>query len=105
MADEKQEKRDDAAKVDSGAIEFHYIKSSLFRVIHADGAYGGVTARGYIHVTFYNERKAIPQRTTVTVDADTKIAREIITASRGGVVRELEIGVLLARIIHDGRMI
>ena len=76
-------------------IDFHYLKSNLFRVVHADGAHGGVTARGYIHVAFYNERRAIPRRTTLAFDAETQASRETVTDTRGGVVRELEVDVLM----------
>ncbi len=76
-------------------IEFHYIKSNLFRAIHADGAYGGVTARGYIHLSFNNERRAIPRRTILSLDAETQTSRETVIETREGVVRELEVDVLM----------
>lgn len=42
-------------------IRFNYIKSAQFRVIHADGAIGGVTPNGFIHMALFNERAAIPR--------------------------------------------
>src|SRR3989442_6878794 len=42
-------------------VTFHYIKSSQFRVVHADGIIGGVTPRGLIHIAVFSERPAIPQ--------------------------------------------
>jgi hypothetical protein len=42
-------------------IAFEYIKSNLFRVIHADGAIGGVTPSGNLHLAFFSERPAIPR--------------------------------------------
>ena len=76
-------------------IEFHYIKSNHYRVVHADGAYGGVTARGYLHVSFFNERRPIPRVITLIRDEGSDQAREEITDTRSGVVREVEVGVLL----------
>lgn len=89
MSDEGDE------KPKAKSVDIHYIKSNLYRVIHADGAYGGVTSRGYLHLALYNERRAIPRITTVSVDADTHEPRETIKESRSGVVREIEIGALL----------
>ena len=91
--DEKNELGDGNSQLPD--VEYHYIKSNDFRVIHADGAIGSVTGRGYLNLAFYNERRAIPQKTTVSFDADTKVPHESVTATRGGVVREVEVGVLL----------
>ena len=63
----------------------HYIKGQYFRVIHADGAYGGTTQRGYLHATFFNERKAIPRE---------MIGGDVVD-TRGGIVRELEVDVVM----------
>lgn len=76
-------------------IEFHFIKSTQFRVIHADGAYGGISAGGYLNVAFYNERRAIPQTTAIVVDEEAGTISESVIATRGGVVREVEIDVIM----------
>ena len=44
---ENDKARSDSDVVQS-KVEFHYIKSNHFRVIHADGVYGGATPRGFI---------------------------------------------------------
>jgi hypothetical protein len=78
---------------------YHWIKSSLFRVVHADGAYGGVTSRGYLNFSLYNERAAIPRvsERDVTVGKDGAIVAgpERTTDSREGFVREVEVEVLM----------
>jgi hypothetical protein len=80
-------------------IEFHYQKSPNYRTIHADGAHGGPTARGYLAITFYNERATIPRRGVrdVSVDAEgqPKLSRERIEDSLEGVMRQLETTVML----------
>ena len=42
-------------------IRYHYIKSNSFRIVHADGVYGGSTPKGYLHLDFFSERFPIPQ--------------------------------------------
>ena len=42
-------------------LKFEYEKSEQFRTVFADGAIGGVTPRGYVHVAFYSERSPIPK--------------------------------------------
>ena len=82
---------------DSGSpeVQFHYIKSNHFRVIHADGAFGGVTARGYVQVAFYSERRAIPRVIGLVRDAETGSLEEKVIDTREGWVREVEVDVLL----------
>ena len=36
-------------------VTFDYIKSNLFRVIHADGVWGGIAPTGKIHLSFFND--------------------------------------------------
>jgi hypothetical protein len=77
-------------------IEFDLIKSSLFRVIHADGAIGGASPQGNIHMALYNERRAIPTKIVHAVE-DSKLGPEITSKRQGrsGMVREVEVDVVL----------
>ncbi|MBV9840183.1 MAG: hypothetical protein JOY99_01390 [Sphingomonadaceae bacterium] len=43
------------------SIDFFYRKSPGYRAIHADGFYGGITPRGLVQVSFFNERAPIPR--------------------------------------------
>jgi hypothetical protein len=43
-------------------IEFDFIKSNFFRVIHVDGAFGGLSPNGFVHMALYSERRAIPTK-------------------------------------------
>jgi hypothetical protein len=78
---------------------FHWIKSGLFRVVHADGAYGGISPRGYIHFALYNERAAIPklsERDVTTAENGSLIAGpERTIEGREGSVREVEVEVIM----------
>lgn len=93
MADDK----DEPNSADSlPVIEYHYIKSQIFRVIHADGALGGITPRGLVHLTFYNERAAIPRLGIREFDEMSQTAGpEKYAESKAGIVRELEFDVLM----------
>ncbi len=93
------------AKAQSG-VEIHYMKSNLFRVIHADGAMGSLTPRGLLHMTLYSERVAIPKRGFRAIsEGGQNLEPEVFTETIGGVVRELEVDVLideeLARELRD----
>ncbi len=76
-------------------IQFHFIKSNSYRVVHADGAYGGITPRQGIFVTFYSERLPIPTSLVHEIDSSGRLGPEIREKreSRDGVVREAEVGV------------
>jgi hypothetical protein len=86
-------------------IAFHYVKSSQFRVVHGDGIIGGITPQGLLHFAVYSERPAIPQVVVHDVDAEGRIGKESQKVGREGVVRELEvdviIGISMAKAIRD----
>lgn len=80
-------------------VLYHWIKSGLFRVVHADGAYGGISSRGNLHFSLYNERAAIPRLSErdIKVNEDGSIVAgpERTTESREGFVREVEVEVMM----------
>lgn len=80
----------------SSRVNFDYIKGQYFRVIHTDGAIGGVTPRGLIHMSLFSERQAIPRRTVHPIKDD-KLGDELIPERtvRDAVVRELDVDVIM----------
>lgn len=82
---------------EAGTITFHFIKSSQFRVIHADGAWGGLTPRGLIEMNFYSERSAIPREITHPVTDESTLGPEIaeLRVTKQGIVREVDVGVIM----------
>ncbi len=76
-------------------LRFTYVKSNFFRVIHADGAWGGISPRGDIHVSFYNERGALPDSSIITLAADGKPTKPEVAQSSGTIIREIECDVVL----------
>lgn len=81
------------------SLDFHYQKSPEYRTIHCDGALGGPTPRGYLSVTFFNERGTIPRRSSREVvevgDAGYRLGDEKIVDSLDGVMRQLETTVFM----------
>lgn len=78
-------------------ISFDYLKSQFFRVLHADGAIGGITPSGCIHCSFYSERQAIPQRQTFMLNEDGSLGQPIAeeTLVRAAIVRELDVDIVM----------
>jgi hypothetical protein len=72
------------------SVKFHFIKSPLFRVLHVDGAYGGVGPHGHIHMAVFNERTAIPQLVEHEISPTGQLGKELDRVSKDGVIRELE---------------
>lgn len=77
-------------------VAFHYIKSKYFRVVHADGAFGGLTPHLDIFLSLYSERPPIPKRMVHDV-VDGRLGDEIRAErkSKSGIVREAEIGITM----------
>jgi hypothetical protein len=83
-------------------LNFDYLKSNLYRVIHADGVVGGVTLKGALTMSFWNERSPIPKRVThlVNVDPETKhgtLGEELPEKRvvRDAIVREVDVSVVM----------
>ena len=76
-------------------IPFHYIKSNFFRVIHADGAVGGVTPSGDIFFSLWSQRNPIPKLVVHELGEEGTLGEELLSEreTRQGLVREVEIGV------------
>jgi hypothetical protein len=81
----------------SNKLRIEYKKSNSFRVIHADGVYGGTSPRLQLFVAFYSERFPIPQVLTYETSESGAPVQEIVTEreSKEGVFREVEVGVML----------
>ena len=77
-------------------IEFDFIKSNFFRVIRADGAFGGIAPGGAIHMAIYSERQAIPTKTVHSLDGQ-QLGAEIVEKREGrtAIVREVEVDVVM----------
>jgi hypothetical protein len=78
-------------------VAFNYIKSNSFRVIHVDGAIGSITPRGLIHASLYSERMPIPRLMVHPVGADGNLLPPVQQEIRPGVVREVEVSLILDR--------
>lgn len=82
-------------KPEATEVVFNYLKSNHFRVIHADGAWGGISPQGNARLIFYNERPPIPQITVSKLEhgaLGADVPEKMV--SRSGVVREMEVDVV-----------
>ena len=84
---------------DAPVVRFHYVKSNAFRVVHADGVIGGPTPSGLLHLSFFSERFPIPAVVEHAIsDAGggrREVGKEIAKEGKEGVVREVEVGVMM----------
>ena len=88
-------KKKTARKKTVQKVPFHFIKSELFRVIHADGAWGGVGPHGdTIQMALYSERFPIPRSVDFEIE-DGTIKGESNRTGLTGIVREVEIEVIM----------
>ena len=77
-------------------LEFHFVRSSAFRVICADGAWFAPDATGTIHITFFNEHGPVPDKVVVNVDEQGTFIDEAERVTKAGVIRELEVDVVMS---------
>ena len=78
-------------------LKFEYEKSRQFRTVYADGAIGGITPRGYIHVAFYAERSPIPKVVVHEITDKGGLGDELLDKRvvRKDIFRELQVDVVM----------
>jgi hypothetical protein len=76
------------------SLDAHYQKSNFFRVIHADGVFGGPSLRGLINMAFYSERIPYPRQTRIPIVDGVPGAEEMVE-TKTGLLRELEVNVVM----------
>jgi hypothetical protein len=76
---------------ESPEVEIIFEKSPQYRVIHADGAWGGLTAQLGLHLGFYSEFRQPPESITYSLEKDQPI--EKVRTGREAVVRHVEVEV------------
>ena len=86
-------------------LQFHYLKSSLYRTVHVDGAFGGRTPGGLISMQLFSERFPIPTSMVYSVSPEGLLGEEVGREVRSGIVRELEFSAVFnvdtARALRD----
>ena len=92
-----------SATEDESQVGFDYIKSTQFRVAHVDGGIGGITPSGLLHFAVFSERPAIPKHTVHLIE-DGRLGAELpqLKVSRGTVVRELEVDLIMSLQVATG---
>ena len=84
-------------KEDSGpSLEIHFIKGAQFRVIHADGYWGGITPSGMLHCAFFSERAPFPTRIINQITKDGRLGAETSRETKTGIVREIDVDVAMS---------
>jgi hypothetical protein len=84
------------------SIKFHYLKGSFFRVIHVDGAIGGLTPSRDVFVSLFSQRAALPRMIELAVLPAGGLGGEISREGKEGIVREMEVGIVMsANAAHD----
>ena len=77
------------------SINIYYEKGKLFRVVHVDGALGGLTPTRNIFVSLYSQRNPLPTLIVQRFSPDGTLGEEISREGKTGVFREMEIGLVL----------
>ena len=84
-------------------VKIRYTRSNSARVIHADGAWGGLTTSGHIFISFFSDLQSPPDHTTYTVEAGRVTGEQPVRS--GGPIREIEVDVIMnidvARSVRD----
>ena len=86
---------DQENKSSTREIIAHYVKSNYCRVIHADGAWGGLTPYTNIYMALFSEHAPIPRSIKYHVEP-TGTLSERGKDAEPGFTREIEVEVILS---------
>jgi hypothetical protein len=86
-------------------VDVRFVRSNFCRVIRVDGAVGGPTAQGNIHMAVYAERQDTPEASEVNLNRESHTARERIVQRPLAYTREIEADLIftmdIARALRD----
>jgi hypothetical protein len=77
------------------SIKFYHEKGNFFRVIHVDGAIGGLTPTRDVFMSLYSQRAAIPKVIEQSLTTVGQLGAEVGREGKSGIFRELEVGVVV----------
>jgi hypothetical protein len=80
--------------LDDSQLETHFVRSGLYRVVHADGVWGGLTNQANISMGMYSEHVEAPDSVTYRLEAG-KLS-ELSRRGKERVLRELEVEVIIS---------
>ncbi len=98
MSDTEKKTDNPAVPIMPSELSIHFIKSNLFRVVHANGAWFGNDPQANLHLTFYSERTPIPQKAVFQLNEKGQFIGEDVAKreAKEGVVREMEVDIVLS---------
>ena len=85
-----------SAKKRPERISFDFVRSPFFRVVHANGAWGGITPHQELSITIFSERRSLPRKVTHQVTSEGEIGPEISRDAPDSIQRECEVEVLMS---------
>jgi hypothetical protein len=81
----------------SGKVTFHNKILQTFKSYHVDGAYGGITPRGLIALSFFTERFPIPKSQDYEIVDGGRVGSKISDSEDSliGIIRQYEVSVYM----------
>ena len=76
-------------------IKFHYSRTPSYRNYHVDGVFGGLNAKGNLHIELFNEKNPLPKTVTQEITKSGVFGKEIKREQQDGILREIECGLTL----------
>ena len=76
------------------ALTFKFTESQHHRVIHVDGAWGGITGQGLIHMDLFSEYRSPPDSVKVQLEVG-KPPEELARVGGTAITREREVTAIL----------
>jgi hypothetical protein len=77
-------------------VKFLFEYDPGYRVIAANGMWGGITPRGDMRLDFFVESLGVPDHVTHLITPDQHLGPELNRSQPEGIVRRVQVGVLLS---------
>ena len=83
-------------KEEAKSVKFIYNTPDDYKIVYANGVFGGLTPRGDVNCSFFLEYPQVPKEQEFELDKENKVGNLISVAGNVALVnRDLQIGIIL----------
>lgn len=82
---------------DERTVTFDFSEGQLYRVVPADGVFGGPTPAGKLFMAFYIEHPTVPHVVEYAIQEDGQLGAERERIGGGTITRRAEVAVMMDR--------
>jgi len=86
----------DEEKLETPVVGVHYQRARLYRTVHADGVWAGITPRLEIQFSFFSDLRPMPEFILNKITPEGALGTEVQRVEKEGIIRETEVNIVMS---------